>query len=78
MKNLVGYILGFALCTYFMHDLTGHLENCTCNDPLIHSGQMFAAAFFIIGIFAAFCGILVESGKLIGKIILNNLHKSEK
>ena len=78
MKNLVGYIFGFALCAFFMHDLTGHLENCTCKDPMIHSGQMFAAAFFIIGIFAAFCGILVESLKIIGKIILNNLHNSEK
>lgn len=72
MKNLIGYIFGLALCAFFINPHS--ILTCQCSDPLIHSGNMFSFALFLLGSLASFCGIVAEAFKLISKI---NLHNSE-
>ena len=72
MKNLIGYIFGFALCAFFIHELSGHFKNCTCQDYIYHADKRLAVALFCCCAITSILGIITETFKLISKIILQN------
>jgi biotin transporter BioY len=72
MKNLIGYIFAFPLCAFFMGHLSHSIGTCNCTNPLMHSGNMFAYAMFLLGFFCSACGIIVETYKGILNLINPN------
>ena len=63
MKNSILYIFGLLLCGFFMGHLAHSFGTCKCTNPLMHSGNMFSYALFLLGFFCSACGLLVETYK---------------
>ena len=63
MKNLISYIVGFSLCAFFNHLTWSEiaLQNGT--------GNVLANTLFLLGAFCCACGIVVETFKLVLKLI---------
>lgn len=63
MKNLIFYVFGFALCAFLNH--------LTWSEIALQngSGNVFANTLFLLGAFSCACGIVVETFKLVLKLI---------
>lgn len=66
MKNLVGYIFGFALCAFFLN-CSFSVVNCKLWIIENKEGNFFSDTLFLLGLFCSFIGITTQVIKLIRK-----------